>query len=85
MAVTAAQVTVATTETSLALAGSAAMQVVVGHRGGAPGIFIGPTGVTITTGFEVAQGKDVTVLLAPGDELFGIVAAATEEVNVLRS
>ncbi len=85
MSLTAAQVAVATTETSLALAGKAQMQVVVGHRGGAPGIFLGPTGVTITTGFELAQGNDVTVLLEPLDELFGIVAASTEEANVIRS
>lgn len=44
-------------------------------------LFVGPAGVTTGTGWPVAANTVFTVDLAPGEELFGVIAGATA-VNV---
>lgn len=47
-------------------------------------VFLGGSGVTTTTGYELEVGDIVDVSLVAGDVLYGIVAASTEDVHVLR-
>lgn len=79
------QVAVATTAT-LIIAGDpiARSAVVVGNRGAAS-VFVGGSGVTTATGFEVKAGLDGYFHLDPGEALYGIVAAATVAVSAFRS
>ena len=84
MAVTAAQITVGTTEVSLALAGVAGLTVRVRNTGTNP-IFLGPTGLATSDGYGLLTTEVLEVKLAPGDQLFGIAAAAGETAEVLRT
>lgn len=86
MAVDAAQVSVGTTETELtgAQTDTVAGQSLVAINKGAASVFLGGTGVTTTTGFELAAGESVNVDVNQGEKLFGIVATGTQTVHVLR-
>lgn len=46
-------------------------------------VFLGGSGVTATTGFELAVGESLTSQLNQGERLYGIAAAATQRVDVL--
>lgn len=88
MAVVAAAVTVATTATQLS---STTDDYASGHAvlvkvptGGAT-VYVGGAGVTTGAGFPVAAAEAVAFDLTPGDVLYGIVAADTQAVNVIRT
>lgn len=87
MAVSAAQVSVGTTATLLTggetdTVHGQAIIVKVPSAATAP-IFLGPVGVTTTTGFEVAIGGSIALDLGQGESLHG-VAATAQTVHVLR-
>jgi hypothetical protein len=52
---------------------------------GAASIFLGPDDVTTATGYELAAGGELGIDLAPGEELYGIVATGTQAAQVLRA
>lgn len=86
MAVQAAQVSVGTTETELTgtqTDATAGQSLVVRNRGTAD-VFVGGTGVATSTGFKLAAGDSVSLELGQGEKLYGIVAAGSESVHVLR-
>lgn len=89
MAVEGAQVSVGITATELTgtqtdtLAGQS---VVARLPSGAPAsVFLGGTGVTTTTGFELTAGSSVAMDLSDGERLFGIIATGTQTVHMLRT
>lgn len=82
MAVSAAQVTVGTTATSILAVGVAGTRVLV-KNAGAASVFLGPASVTTGNGFELGTGDTVEVPLTAGAGLFGIVATGTEPVHVI--
>lgn len=82
MAVQAAQVTVGTSATSLTASGVAGARAII-RNAGSTSVFLGPSDVTTTTGYELATGESVEFALTSGSELFGIVATGTEDVHVL--
>lgn len=87
MSLETAAVTVATTETALTAlegAGSDAVTVRVSVVAAGQTVYVGPTGVTTATGYPIATGAADTFTLGQGDRLFGIVAATTQAVRVLR-
>lgn len=47
-------------------------------------VFLGGADVTTATGYELGVGEIIDVSLIDGDTVYGIVAAATEDVHVLR-
>lgn len=47
-------------------------------------VFLGGSGVTTGTGYQMAAGDIIDVSLLSGDTIYGIVAAGTEVVHVLR-
>lgn len=52
------------------------------HRGTNP-IFLGGPNVTTGTGYQMNTGDGLTLDLAAGDALYGIVASGTEPLHVL--
>ncbi len=80
-------VVVAATPTILAGPGGPAgdnREVLVGN-GSAVTLFVGGDDVTIVNGFPVAAGASAGIVLATGDTLYGVVAAATQNINVLQT
>lgn len=47
-------------------------------------IDVGGADVAATAGFELAAGESISIALEPGEVVYGIVAAATARVDVLR-
>lgn len=86
MAVSSAQVTVGTSATLLASDSgiNIGLQVTLKNKGAAV-VFIGPAGVTTGNGYELAVGEVLPRDLGPGEELYGVVATATQPVHVLIS
>ena len=87
MPVEAAAVSVATTATALNTAESSGSDRVslLLFNNGAQVVYLGPAGVTTSSGMPLAVGASVSVNeLSDGERLFGIVAATTCEVRVLR-
>lgn len=80
LAVIAARVPVDTSADALRTAGEGAEDVLVKPVGGT--IYIGPSGVTAATGFEVGDGDVVSCSLDPGQVIFGITASGTVTVHV---
>lgn len=85
MALTSAQVAVTATATLLFNASDAYDRVVLKNTGANP-VFVGPSGVTATTGFELAVGATL-VLAAVGDssdDFYGVCGATlSSTVHVL--
>lgn len=85
MATKNAQVTVGTTATLL-VAGDADGQFVALNNISAQDVYVGDSGVTTANGYKVATGTDLPVMPLPsGETLYGIVAATTSVVCVLRT
>lgn len=88
MAIVASVVTVLTTPTLLVSGGPGAndLRTVLLRNDGAADIFIGGSTVATTTGLKVPTGGGTaTIDLGPQDDLYGIVAAATQPIQVLRT
>lgn len=94
MAVAAVRITVATTATLLNTTSDNDPQVmsktgviqtseVAVHNKGAASVYLGPSGVTTATGFELAVGETYGGVLAPDDTLYGICASGTVICHVL--
>ena len=87
MSVTTTQVVVTTAATALNTAGGR-LDDVSGcsiYNAGAQTVFLGGSTVTTGTGVPLVAGATVTFDSAPGDILFGIVAATTANVNVMQA
>lgn len=82
MAVTAEQASVGTTATALNAAATAGMTLTL--RAGAAGVFVGPSGVTTTSGLELPNGTPLAINIDPGDVLYA-VHASSATVQVLRT
>lgn len=78
----AAAITVGTSATSLHTPATSATTVRV-HNNGTNAIFVGESGVTTATGFPVAADAELEVTLAEGEQVYGIVAAGTEDARVI--
>lgn len=90
MAITSASVTVTTTATLLSGADTdtvAGQTVFITVPAAGQTVFVGPSGVTTATGYPVATGTSFPwpLELGGGEALFGIVAATTQAVSVLRT
>lgn len=83
MAAVSSSVTVGTSATSLGVAQRAASRVVVASPTGGVTVFVGGPGVTTATGIPVAAGSSLALGSGPGEQLFAVVAAATQAVPVL--
>lgn len=86
MAITTAEVAVGTTATLLAVGGAGrsdatviSVKPVVAAEGDT--VFVGNDAVATTDGFPLGPG--ISFDLAPGEELYGVVASGTVDVRVL--
>ena len=88
MTVLAASVTVATTATLLS---SSTDDSAYGHSllvkvpAGGQTVFLGGSDVTSAAGYPLAAGESCAFDLGSGDVLYGIVAATTQALSVLRT
>lgn len=80
--VTAGQVSVGTVATEIVPAAGSGSRVRLLNKGGTS-VFIGPSGVATTTGFELAASEAADLVLEAGESVYGIVAAGTETVHYL--
>ena len=88
MTLAASQVTVDDTAGGTPLhtgdSGPSGAALVVTNRDGANPVFLGATGVTIGSGYELKAGETVGLALTAGEELFAIAGAAlTAAVHVI--
>lgn len=74
------RVTVATTATLIYTAPLAGNSRVLIRNPSAVSVYVGPSGVTTATGFEIAAGDSLGINLSYGDTIYGVVAAATQTV-----
>lgn len=87
MAVRHERVTVGTTATQLSgnNVGRSGQTVLVQVPAGGADVYIGGTGVTTTSfGYLVSAGSAFAIDLQFDEKIFGVVAASTQVVNVLR-
>jgi hypothetical protein len=89
MTVQGSRVTVTTTATLLADATGTdsvtGVRVTVKSPSGAQIVDLGGPGVTAGAGLALEAGNILTLELGPGDALYGIVAATTQAVHVLKT
>lgn len=74
-------VTVSNTATLITKTDTGGKVVTVRHRGVNP-IFLGGSAVT-TSGFQLNAGESLSIDLAAGDALYGIVSSGTEPLHLL--
>lgn len=82
-AVTATRVTVSTTATLIYTAPPGSVGSVLVRNPSAVSVYLGTVAITTATGFELPAGASVQINLYNQDRLYGIVAAATQEVQTL--
>lgn len=85
-AITASRVTVATTATLIftTTGGTGGSNVLI-RNPGTVSVYLGGSGVTAATGFELAPGDAVSLQIRRSDTVYGIVASGTNIVHVLES
>ena len=83
-AVTVTRVTVATTATLLWTAPASGTGRVLVRNPSTVSVYVGGAAVTTATGFEIVSGDAVSIDLSYGDQLYGIVAAATQVVHTIQ-
>jgi hypothetical protein len=87
MAITHQRVSVGTTATQISsnYAGKDGQTVSVQNPTGGATVYLGGEGVTTTAyGVELAAGAAFTIEMQDGEKLYGVVAASTQTVNVIR-
>lgn len=77
-AIAAGQVSCSTTATSIAAARDTRKAIVIVNRG-TNALYVGPSGVTTTTGFQLNQNDAITIRTTA--QVFGIVATATSTAH----
>lgn len=88
MAISSAQVAVSTTATELTaglIESAGSRSSIAVQAPGALTLYIGPAGVTSTTGFAVQPGMTIAVDLEYAERLYGVLASGTGTAYVLRS
>lgn len=80
------QVTVTTTATQIAAPGSVPEHGLSIYNAGAVAVFVGPSNVTATTGYQIPATTGVvipTTAASSGEVLYGITASSTAVVSYL--
>lgn len=83
MALTSNQITVAGTETALNTTSSSRREITIRNGHATDPLFIGPTGLSTSTGFSLAAGASVTVKLPPDTVIYGIRGSNAITASVL--
>lgn len=82
MAIVGSVVTITNAATLITKTDIGGRVVTIRHRGVNP-IFLGGSNVATNTGFQLNAGESLSIDLASGDALYGIVASGTEPVHLL--
>jgi hypothetical protein len=81
----AAVVTITTSPTLIATGLNGASWLYLHAPAGGNTIFVGASGVTTATGYELHKGETATFWLAETDKLYGIVATSTQALMTLQT
>ena len=81
-AITAQAFTVGTTEVDVSPGGAGRDEIIIQNLGPQP-IYIGPTGVTTSTGLQIGKRSNVTLGLGPSVDVFAISGTAGNDVRVM--
>jgi hypothetical protein len=87
VALSSAQIAVGTTATELTIPEADRQEgaaITITNMGAAT-VFLGPAGVTTATGFPLAAAATTPLVLGSGERVYGVVAAGTVNVGVLRT
>lgn len=84
MAASGTRVTVSTTAIALATGSASGTATLVRNRGTSP-VYLGGSGVTTATGFQVDAGDIVSIELGPLEIVYAIAAAGSHVCHVLRN
>lgn len=84
MAFVGERVAVGVAATVIASADADGITATVRNSDATAGVELGGSAVTALAGYTLPAGQSLTVDIAPGETLYGIVAAATVSVHVLR-
>lgn len=76
-------VSVASTETALPSSALAARKLLQIQNNGDKPVFIGPTGLSVSNGLEIAKGATETLEVGPSVVVYGICASGTVDCRVL--
>lgn len=79
------RVTVAATSTLIYTVPDGQARKVLIRNPSAVSVYVGATGVTTTTGFEIATLDAASFVLVAGDSIYGVVAASTQVVHTAAS
>ena len=52
---------------------------------GSVAVYVGPSGVTSSTGYQLDPGEQIGLELAAGETLYGITASSSAAVHVLKA
>lgn len=71
--------------TLLSAGGSGELKTVVVRNDSGVTLFLGGSGATTATGLSLPTASSITLDLANGDDLYGVIAAATMPIQVLKT
>jgi hypothetical protein len=80
-----ARYTVTTTASLIAESPGAARSALIRNTSTTTSVYLGQSGVTSTTGFELKAGESLALEMFRGSTLYAITASGTAEVHVMRA
>ena len=85
MSLASSSVTIGTTATLIATGKVGASWIYLHAPSGGNAVYIGNSNVTTANGLELAKGQVIALWIAETDNLYGVVATATQPLMVLQS
>ena len=85
MSLASSNVTIGTTATLIATGKVGASWIYLHAPSGGNAVYVGNSNVTTANGLELAKGQVIALWIAETDNLYGVVATATQPLMVLQS
>lgn len=85
MSLASSNITIGTTATLIATGKVGASWIYLHAPSGGNAVYIGNSNVTTANGLELAKGQVIALWIAETDNLYGVVATATQPLMVLQS
>lgn len=85
MSLASSSVTIGTTATLIATGKVGASWIYLHAPSGGNAVYVGNSNVTTANGLELAKGQVIALWIAETDNLYGVVATATQPLMVLQS
>lgn len=85
MSLASSNITIGTTATLIATGKVGASWIYLHAPSGGNAVYVGNSNVTTANGLELAKGQVIALWIAETDNLYGVVATATQPLMVLQS